>query len=564
MATLEQLAEGIKRAHAAGDADNVRRLGEAYRLLQGQSQPKANSPPQLPQPVSAPAQRSDFDDTVQSNWESRNRTLADLIASDPVAPRPRPQPTPNYDANDALTSGLMQGMTFGFNDEIMGTLMTPIEMGVDAALGKPFDPGRSWNQAVAMNREGDAAMQAASPVAATVGNLAGGIGTGLGLSNAGFTLLKGAQPTVASMLGRGAIEGAVYGGLHGLGSGTDNKVEDALWGAAAGGAMGGALGGIGGAIASKSSQVANPTVQTLKDEAGVLYDAARQQGAILPQTQAADMATKVRSIASGEGIVTPTGRINESFPKIADLVRSFDDYGTGDLTIDQMQSVRKLIQNALKSPDGDERRIAMMMMETFHGYLDPIAPQIAQANQIYHRAMNADVLETLVEVAQQKSGQYGRSLDATLREQFGALERQIIKGEVRGFSPAEVEAISKVAQGGNLEGVLSLIGKAAPSGIVSAGTGFGVPFAVGNAVGGPAVGTAAGLGTMGVGMAARQGASALTQNSARNAVLKSLIGSGAAPAANPAISPVLQALIAGGGSEAPAINVEIARALALN
>src|SRR5690554_3547752 len=42
MATLEQLAEGIKRAHAAGDADNVRRLGEAYRQMQGQTQPPAN------------------------------------------------------------------------------------------------------------------------------------------------------------------------------------------------------------------------------------------------------------------------------------------------------------------------------------------------------------------------------------------------------------------------------------------------------------------------------------------------------------------------------------------
>ena len=36
MATLEQIAEGIRRAHAAGDADSVRRLGEAYRAMQAQ------------------------------------------------------------------------------------------------------------------------------------------------------------------------------------------------------------------------------------------------------------------------------------------------------------------------------------------------------------------------------------------------------------------------------------------------------------------------------------------------------------------------------------------------
>ncbi|MEQ9634598.1 MAG: hypothetical protein RLW68_00790 [Devosia marina] len=465
---------------------------------------------------------------------------------------------------EAAQGGIMQGMTFGFNDEIQAGMMTPIEMGLDLVQGKGWDPGRSFGQALDKTRGTEAMMQEQQPLAHTIGNITGGVGSGVGLARGGATLMAGAKPTVASMGGRGAVEGAIYGGLHGLGTGTDDKVGSAIEGALIGGATGGVLGGVGGAVASRSAQSAMPSVQNLKDEAGVLYDAARQSGAMLPQAQSANMANKVRSIASAEGIVTPTGRINDSFPRVADLVRSFDDYGTGDLSIDQMQSVRKLIQSALKSPDSDERRIAMMVMDEFHRFLDPIAPEIAQANQIYHRAMNADVLETLVEIAQQKSGQYGRSLDATLREQFGALERQIIKGEVRGFSDAEKAAISKVAQGGTIEGILTLIGKAAPSGIVSGAAGFGVPFAVGNAVGGPVAGTAAGLGTLGAGMAARQGANAMTGNSARNAVAQALMANTPRPGANPAISPIVQALIAGGGSQAPEVNPAIARALALN
>lgn len=39
MATLEQIAEGIRRAHAAGDTENVRKLGAAYRAMQGQQNP---------------------------------------------------------------------------------------------------------------------------------------------------------------------------------------------------------------------------------------------------------------------------------------------------------------------------------------------------------------------------------------------------------------------------------------------------------------------------------------------------------------------------------------------
>jgi len=497
---------------------------------------------------------------------ARARAMAEGVQTAPQAPDASMQPPSlGGDIGRGFTHGLMQGMTFGFNDEIMGTLMSPIEMGIDAVQGKPFDPGRSWNQAVERNRETDAAAAEAAPIANMVGNIAGGVGTGIGLSNAGLTLMKGAAPTIGSMAGRGALEGAAYGAVNGLGTGTDDKFGDALKGGAVGGAMGGVLGGIGGAVANKSAQAAAGTVDDLKTEATALYEAARQSGAVLPQQQSAQMAASMRNIAAGEGIITPTGRINESYTKLAALIKSFDDYGTGPLTVDQMQSVRRLIGGALKSPDGDERRIAMEMMDAFHGYLDPISPQIAQANQIYHRAMNADSLETLVEVARQKAGQYKRPLDATLREQFGALERQIIKGEVRGYSADEIAAISKVAQGGKLEDFLTFIGKASPSGPVSAMGGFGLPFAVGTTVtGNPVTGAAIGAGIAGTGWAARQGAGAMTNSNAQKAITQALLGAGVKPMGNQAIAPVVQALIAAGGNQAPQVNSNILRALALN
>jgi hypothetical protein len=536
MATLEQIEEGIRRAHAAGDAENVRKLGEAYRQMQAR-QGEAMDGVSVPSVPSAAPQAPDA--TMQP-------------------------PSLGGDVGRGLSHGFMQGLTFGFNDEIQGTLMSPIEMAIDAAQGKPFDPGRSWNQAVERNRQADAAAAEAAPIANTIGNIAGGVGTGMGLANGGVTLMKGAAPTIGSMAGRGALEGAAYGGLHGLGTGTDDKVGDALKGAAVGGVLGGALGGIGGAVAGKSAQVAAGTVDDLKTEATALYEAARQSGAVLPQQQSAQMAASMRNIAAGEGIITPTGRINESYQKLAALIRSFDDYGTGPLTVDQMQSVRRLIGGALKSPDGDERRIAMEMMEAFHGYLDPISPQIAQANQIYHRAMNADSLETLVEVARQKSGQYGRSFDATLREQFGNLQRQIIKGEVRGYSPEEIAAIGKVAQGGNVENFLRQIGKVAPSGLLSGATSLGGPLAVGTMVGNPVAGAAVGAGLAGTGMAARAGANAMTGSNAQKAIVQALLGAGVKPMGNQAVSPVVQALIAAGGGQVPEVNHNILRALALN
>lgn len=479
-------------------------------------------------------------------------TQAQAGSRDPVA----------YGGDDAFRSGLVQGATFGFGDELLAGMMTPIEMGIDAFQGKPFDIGRSFGQALDRNRGTDRQMQEASPALATAGNLTGAVGTGMGLAKGGVTLMAGAKPTIASMGLRGAAEGAAYGGLHGLGTGEglEDKVHDALWGAAIGGGFGGALGAAGGAVAGGSARKAAGTAEQLKGQAGSLYESARQSGAVLPQKQSAAMADSMRQIASSEGIITPLGRINDSYQKVSALIRSFDDYGQGPLTVDQMQSVRRLIGNALKSTDADERRIAMAMMDEFHRFLDPIAPQIAQANGLYHRAMNAERLGTLVEVAEQKAKQYGRSLDATLREQFGALQRQIIKGEVKGFSPGEIAAINKVAEGGPIENVLRLIGKAAPSGLLSGATSFGGPLAVGTLAGNPVAGAAVGAGLAGTGMAARAGASAMTNNSARNAVTSALLAGQPAPSVSPAIGSVTQALIAAEGNQAPRMPSNTVRA----
>jgi hypothetical protein len=269
------------------------------------------------------------------------------------------------------------------------------------------------------------------------------------------------------------------------------------------------------ATIGRAIQTAAPSVESLTDEAKVLYQAANSKGAVLPVQQSAQMSNDMRQIAVSEGIVTPTGRINESYEKIAALIRSFDDYGKGALTVDQMQSVRRLITNALKSPDGDERRIAMQMLDKFHKHLDPIAPEIAQANAIYHRAANGDMIETAIELAKSKAGQFsGSGFENALRTEFRALDRQIIKGQLKGLSPEEIEAIQKVARGGPIEDALRYLGKLAPTGVVSMSAAGGVPFFIGNTVGGPAAGAAAAGATMGTGMVARSLATKMTEGHA--------------------------------------------------
>jgi hypothetical protein len=97
---------------------------------------------------------------------------------------------------------------------------------------------------------------------------------------------------------------------------------------------------------------------------------------------------------------------------------------------------------------------------------------------------------------------------------------------------------------------MRLVGKLAPTGVVSFGAGAGVPFMVGNAMGGPAVGAAAAGATMGAGILGRNAATAMTSRNARIAAELARNGGQAVQGMlTPQQQAIAQALIAGGGNQ---------------
>jgi hypothetical protein len=459
------------------------------------------------------------------------------------APKPS---NPVGDAFRAAQTGAMQGMTFGFADEIAGTLMTPIQMGVDAFEGRGFDPGGSWNRAVAGNRALDKQQMDASPIAGTVGQIAGGLGTGVGLARGGLTLMNAAKPTVASMGTRGAIEAAAYGGLQGLGAGENDKLASALEGAGYGALGGGALGGVGGAIASRVAQKAVPTIQDLKAQGKALYDAARASGVTFPRSVVKTAADDIAARAISEGL-DPT-----LHPGATAALKRLQDAAQTGMTAGNAQTMRRVIAAAAKDPmNPDQSRIASMMIDDFDDLITGSIPDLAAANAIYRRAKKGKLIETAIELAGSRAGQFtGSGFENALRTEFRGLERQIIKGQLKGISDAERDAIAKVSRGGPLENIARWVGKFAPTGAVSFGVSAGVPFAVGNAVGGPLVGAGAAGATMGAGFLGRSAATAMQRNNANAAA--SLMRSGGVPPQMPAAVPAaLQSLIAGGSTQVP-------------
>lgn len=111
----------------------------------------------------------------------------------------------------------------------------------------------------------------------------------------------------------------------------------------------------------------------------------------------------------------------------------------------QMQTVRDVLSDAVNATKGKERRIASMMLDRFDNFTAPLAPELAQARGIYSRAMRGEQLETLRELAEANRSRFGASgVENALRQEYRNLDRRIVKGQERGWSPAEAEAVDRL------------------------------------------------------------------------------------------------------------------------
>lgn len=121
----------------------------------------------------------------------------------------------------------LQGMTFGFGDEIV-------------AGGTSLLPSRSYATELERERERLRQNKEDYPVLSTGSEIGGALGTSLGAWNAAGVGARGttATGTLGRGIGMGATEGAVYGA--GQGEGAEGRLTGGLMGLGLGAAMGGA------------------------------------------------------------------------------------------------------------------------------------------------------------------------------------------------------------------------------------------------------------------------------------------------------------------------------------
>lgn len=185
--TIERVAAGIRAANAKGDVETVRKLGVAYRQMQGQSGAEAVPPPEL-----KPGSKE------YALW-ARDQALAGKKLPQVSATPPAPEFTgPNQDLGSKL-------YTWG-GSHLEGTPVIGPTLIDWAKKGRAAIQGMSEDE---VSQEFSAAKEA-NPTTAAIGNTTGAVLPMLALSTLpGADRLLGAVGSTGARIGTGAASGGV-------------------------------------------------------------------------------------------------------------------------------------------------------------------------------------------------------------------------------------------------------------------------------------------------------------------------------------------------------------------
>jgi len=173
-------------------------------------------------------------------------------------------------------------------------------------------------------------------------------------------------------------------------------------------------------------------------------------------------------------------------------------------------------------------------------------PEIKVANSMYARAMKAEQVEELRELAGMRATAQNGDMENALRTEFRILLRRIVKGQEQGWSREEVDQLKQIVEGGSAENMARFVGKFSPTGVVSLGVSAGLPYsAVYGATRDPALASAAAGATMTAGFAGKQAGAALQQQNIDRLYQSIVQGRNMSPAAQMRLRAALTSYLAG-------------------
>ena len=379
----------------------------------------------------------------------------------------------------------------------------------------------------------------------------------------GVNLLTGAQPGSATERRVGDfLEGAasfppaaLAGGVAGV-TGQEARRRAAAAGASPGwqtaAELGGSLaGGLGTAAAQRLGQLATtrpptPTIDALRSAKNAAYQRADNAGVVVKADSFRRAVADIGKAAKDKGLdpgVTP--KANSA------MRRLFQEIDEGrDLSLTEIDTLRKVIRRAAATTDPGDKAVALTMRNQLDSFLDDLKPSdlvsgnakavqtLKEARALNTRLSKGQQIDDMIESARERASQFsGSGFENALRTEFRQLARN--DKRLRMFTPQEQTAIRAVNRGAPLTNFFRMVGKLAPTGVISGGIGAGGGAALGSALGGPggaAVGAVA-LPVIGAGgRAAATGLTSSAANEVRNMMLRGYMRPYVPPASPPGLA----------------------------
>lgn len=302
MATLEQIGEALKRAHAAGDTDAAAKLAQAYRAMSSAEQPVAEEEVQL-------TNQQKYDAALQNFRQAQYPDFTDEEFARVVEGRDL-QPA---DIGDLARNGLL----LGFGDEI-SSLVDALGSQFNNWTGNPSAP--NFAEAFA-NRQAleDAKFNVGREqqgMLGTAAELGGSLATfgpvGAGINSAlqgGTAVAPSLLKTTATSGGTGAILGAIGGASNAQG-GLPERAHGAVEGAVGGAVLGAAFPLVARGVGSAWDNAAQYlSANAAARDIGISPDAARFLSSRFQADDAASPEGIARILAAGqEGMLADAGR----------------------------------------------------------------------------------------------------------------------------------------------------------------------------------------------------------------------------------------------------------------
>jgi len=398
----------------------------------------------------------------------------------------------------------LQGMTFGFGDEIVGGMTGTMAAAGNVMRGQPANLGGEVERFTEQERQRIGQFRQEAPVTAIGSEVAGAVASSV--VTPAVRALQALSP-VARATVTGGGSGALYGfgtGEGGVAERARNAVEVGIPSALFGGALQGTV-QIAGAAAPRIAALfkrsaERPSIEVLRNTKNAAYDAVDKSGLRFDPADMDSLLVAARAAADDVNYVPDVDR--NTFAAI----RMIENNAGKEATIGQLDKLRQGLRSRFDASGGKEVGILKMIdavddMIASHPSTDALMTLAREANGRYKKAELLDYAFNRAELQTAATGSGGNILNKYKQAVTSILTNP---SQARYFNDAEKAQMEALIRGDITENVLRRIGKLSPS-----GNGLMLALNIGAIAANP---------LMAIGTAVGAGAKALSDSSGQRAV----------------------------------------------